>query len=162
MKLRQVIGDHLGATLRPGVVHGCPAKSLRINYFFSAAASVAWFFGVSILTEAILPVFASTWTSVMFFVPGFAMSNDQIKRPCSLSSSALLIIPSGTFVSAAFSARLFVTFVSFISCASLGCAWPVVTAATSAKPTVKILLFFVFINASTHVASEKFNSWFIR
>ena len=103
MKLRQVIGDHLGATLRTGVVHGCPAKSLRIDYFFSAA-SVAWSFGVSIWTDAILPVFASTWTSVMFFVPGFAMSNDQIKSPCSFSSSALLIIPSGTFVSAVFSA----------------------------------------------------------
>src|SRR4029077_11459782 len=115
MKLRQIIGDHLGATVRTGVVHGCPAKSLRIDYFFSAAASVAWSFGVSIWTDSILPVVASTWTSGMFFVPGFVMSNDQIKSPCSFSSSPLLIIPLGTFVSAVFSARLFVTFVSFIS-----------------------------------------------
>jgi hypothetical protein len=41
MKLRQVIGDHLGATPPTRVVHGLSGEIAPINYFFSAAASVA-------------------------------------------------------------------------------------------------------------------------
>jgi hypothetical protein len=48
--------------------------------------------------------------SVMFAVFGRAISNDQINFPCSVSSSALFIVPSGTRTRAIFSACSLVIF----------------------------------------------------
>src|SRR6266478_5475733 len=50
----------------------------------------------------------------MSFVPGVAMSNDQMSLPFSFSSSPSLIEPPGTFASAIFSASALETF---------ACAW---------------------------------------
>lgn len=65
------------------------------------------------------PVIAFTWTSVMFFVPNFAMSKDQISFPFSRSISSLEIFRFGTFASAVFSAYALVNFASFCNFASL-------------------------------------------
>jgi hypothetical protein len=72
------------------------------RYFLarSAFASFACSAGVSVFTDAILPLMASTCTSIMFLDPGFATSNDQMSKPFSFSSSELFTVPPGTFAKA--------------------------------------------------------------
>src|SRR5580704_9545022 len=65
-------------------------------------------------TATISPVMASTLTSVMFLVPGVAISKDQMSLPFSFSSSDSLIVPLGTLARAIFSASAFVILASLV------------------------------------------------
>src|SRR5262245_11340892 len=76
--------------------------------------------GVSNSTAVILPVVASTQTSVRSFFGGSAISTDQISSPFSLSSSTHLIAPRLTLANAIFFACFFVTRACFSN--SLCCA----------------------------------------
>src|SRR5215471_1446490 len=105
--------------------------------------------GVSVSTAVILPVVASTQTSVRSLLGGCATSTDQISTPFSFSSSTHLIEPRLTLANAILLASCFVTCACLRSSASLSCAHKLQGAQLVASANAMTDLATGFIGTST-------------